>query len=110
MTSTSKSKIITVIKADPGWYVAHFVHPGTEYQAGIHLEPIIAWEIVRTEEMYLGSPIVSTEVLPLTLEGNQSVADKAVKQPDGRFCLPYDQVVDNEAELIEIFEKQRAKA
>jgi hypothetical protein len=53
--------IHTIIKAQVGWHVAHF---GSDDTVG--LEPIIAWEIVRTQHP---DELIEHNVIPITVQG-----------------------------------------
>jgi hypothetical protein len=110
----------TVIKADPGWFVAVFVkegeHQGETWDAYFALDPIIAWEIERREGEYhpsakqFGEPCISHEVTPITIEGNtrHCTNDWAIKRPDGRFDIPYDRSFEFERDVIAYFSERKS--
>jgi hypothetical protein len=94
MTET-ETKTSTIIPAGPGWYVAALIEgESCEYESQLSLNPIIAWEIQRTEGPYhpsVGRPrserCIDHHVLPLTTNGNMEHIGNlwAIKRPDGKF-------------------------
>jgi len=80
---TNERTTYTIVPAAPGWFVALFIpagaHGGDEWAAYLDLEPIIAWEIERTDQPY--HPIakgpswercISHGENPLTNNGNMN--------------------------------------
>jgi hypothetical protein len=79
----------TIIKADPGWYVA--IYQGDEYSDFLR-EPIIAWLIAAEESDHSDLHINFTRYRadPLILRGNakdhlDGIAVWAIQRPDGLF-------------------------
>lgn len=96
-----KDKIVAIVQAQPGWFVARFI-PGGECEGIIcpdylALEPIIAWDIERKIESYdpaakrlPGDTFRAVDVYPITLEGDPDLTSNlwVIKQPDGTFEDP----------------------
>jgi hypothetical protein len=109
----------TVVPAPPGWYVAVLVVGGTDgketWPDRLDLDPIIAWEIERTEQDYHpsanrppGIRAVHHSVIPLTLEGNHETrSDWCVKTPDGKFEFVHVASFDKEEDVIKELKTNR---
>jgi hypothetical protein len=100
----------TIIKADPGWFVALLVEAGRGFWEFEYF-PILAWDIERTEHLRSdGELSVGHHTMPLILsEGNlESVANAwCIKRPDGMFEKVSGVVFATEAEAIEKLEQHR---
>jgi hypothetical protein len=110
----------TIVPALPGWHVAILIKAakdGTE-PASLALDPIIAWEITRTEQPYHpsvsrpGETCVTHDVIPLTIDGNREhcVNRWAIKRPDGKFEIPEYYTCENEQETIAALSDPAAEA
>ena len=95
----------TVIKADPGWFVAY---PWREDgKQGVFLKPVVAWLIVHGASAYHHSvkavpndKHVHAHPYPIATDGVQDDDNySCIKRPDGRF-VAYEQTWENEAELL----------
>lgn len=79
-----ENRTTTIIPALPGWYVARLLRCSGEKDAEwadhFHLDPIVAWEIVRED----WSRHPHHEVMPLTPMANMEHIgnDWAIKTPD----------------------------
>jgi hypothetical protein len=119
----------TIMAALPGWYIAVFIRgmrgdDGWEDHLSLH--PIIAWEIERQQDDGWDradsddrNRYVWHNATPITIDGNKNhhVRNWAIKTPDGKFVVPGDTTLDNEAEAIEYLreldddeQRQRVKA
>ena len=111
--SDNETKERTVLVAPPGWFIAWFLEggefEGRECDPALSLEPIIAWEIERTESDRRGllkrsfdGKLVQHFVTPITIDGNVNESSNlwAVKSPDGRFDIPVHGIYENEAEAL----------
>lgn len=113
-----REKIIThsILLAQPGWYVAHYLATVDGEADEIYLEPIIAFEIRRTEGPYHPSvkrppadTLIHHDVVPITLDGNLETTTEewAVKSPDGKYTFPCDATCDDEAAALNHFRRRR---
>lgn len=99
----------TIIPAAPGWELAVYIKGGDDYVAYISCEPIIAWDIERSEGPFHpsanrpGEHWVSREVTPITV-GVPTIEHFgniwAIKRPDGKFEQPDGATISSEEELL----------
>jgi hypothetical protein len=115
--SERRSREVTIVPATPDWNVAILISGSENKETGekqpsyFALDPIIAWQIVRDERPYHpdaqcspGETCVTGDVTPITTEGLSCESNPwAIKRPDGKFEIPYDRTIENEAEAIEYF-------
>ena len=97
----------TIIPAERGWSLALLIEAGKtdgrDYPAYFYYEPIIAWEIQRTEGKRHGETWVSRYVVPITAEGTDLESTRnvwAIQRPDGKFHIPGDCTCDDEADAL----------
>jgi hypothetical protein len=91
-----------------------FAPPGSNgdesWPDSLSLQPIVAWEIVRTEDDRRPSwdQHVSDELIPLTTDGNMNhwTNTWAIKTPEGKYDLPGDTTFDHEVDLIRELRKR----
>jgi hypothetical protein len=112
-----KTTTHTIIQAHPGWYLAVLVEAG---DATLEHEPIIAWEIERTEGPFRpgirpGETYIYRAVIPITPETANADGTGnlwAIKRPDGKYIIQEDTTLDDEAaavkHLTERLEQDRA--
>jgi hypothetical protein len=86
------SQLVTIIPAEPGWFVAVFIEAGETSEACFVYDPIIAWEIRRARAHYhpianQKSTFVHCDVYPITVGERVDTMDggqpKLIKRPDG---------------------------
>jgi hypothetical protein len=115
------SRTITVVPAQPGWFLATYVEGGCDktsgemYDDGIVYDDIIAWEIVRDERQHpqaYGETYVVHDIMPLTVNGpaDADSNDWAIKRPNGSFDFVADRIVEDAAAALEVFRKRAAAA
>lgn len=100
----------TIIKADPDWHVAYYLHEEDGSNEQLLTMPIIAWEVkyVRLSNVIPGkNPKYYYDCQPLTPEG----------EPDGTWCLlspnehyifQEDTVIYSEKDALEHFHSMRS--
>ena len=111
---TESNKTITIVAAQPGWFVATLYNDDQ-----LWLEPVLAWEIERSVHYYVPSGIDQAGerftyhcVRAITLE-NEGPADSdccAFKQPNGTFVMSEGRTFANEAELTAGLVQNKAAA
>jgi hypothetical protein len=97
---------VTIIKAEPGWFVAWYCEEYDKTPACFVMSPIIAWDVKRkTEQRDGGYNSGSHSITPITTDGNPYEAKNecAIKRPDGKFDIPHDQTLDSEQETLAYF-------
>jgi hypothetical protein len=106
MNDDDENTTHTIIPALPGWYVALYIpEDNSPKDDSLHLCPIVAWDIERTEggiDRWARPLKTRVNATPITLEGSMEdwVNDQAIKTPDGKYALVGDTDYDTEAELI----------
>lgn len=109
----------TTIPAQPGWYISILLEAYDEDPASLQDEPVIAWEIERSEEVdHHGASYVSRDARPLTadfelnggtISGGVTIGNHwVIKRPDGKYLVPGDCVLDNDAAALAYLVKQVA--
>jgi hypothetical protein len=96
----------TVIPALPGWKLAQYIGECDGIAASIVYEHIIAWdvELAVYEDEKHGS---LRYLVPLTAHGDEVGSNpQAIKSPDGKFIIQGDRSFDDEAALLEHFNKE----
>jgi hypothetical protein len=112
-----ESRLVTIIAAEPGWFVAVFIEAVETSAACFVYDPIIAWEIRRERGRYhhsTGFPgtFVHCDVYPITVaERVDTGADgqpKLIKRPDGRYEAVGDCVFESEQDAIKELSERAA--
>jgi hypothetical protein len=104
---------ITVIPAQPGWFLSTLIESRGDTPACLIDEPIIAWEIEREQGPYAPGLCRANEhyesryVRPITADpdcdGIDAESSWAIKHPDGKYQIPYAATFDDAAQLIRYF-------
>jgi hypothetical protein len=96
----------SIVKADPGWFVAHY-DPGP---AEFAYDPVVAFAVSWQLEIDKhGEPFDQFAVTPLTLHGAMpSHRYCCLKRPDGQFEQVWDYTFETEQKALEHFAKMHA--
>jgi hypothetical protein len=106
-----KTVTTTIIPALPGWELAIYVRAGESRAARVDYEPIIAWEIERTQRPRINpwDYNVYRHLAPITARrpNIEQVANPwAIKRPDGKFEVLDEGTFGSEQDWIAYEEEQ----
>lgn len=101
-----KDEAVTIIKADPGWYLLEPVEGDQCDVVDLCPEPIIAWAVVSKTDLD-GDRYFNTD--PVTLEGGPPDDDPIIQAPDGRISAPNVCQFESQKKAIEHLNEQRQR-
>jgi len=114
----TKERSHYIVPATAGWFVAMYVGAGPDCPGCLAFEPIIAWEIERSEGPYHPSAgrrpddlCLYHGVIPITVEGNMDNHTNpwAIKRPDGTYIIPQIADFKDDAEVMAELHEQWQK-